>query len=145
LLVDMYGNCAFIDWGSIKSKRVCRSVLAAELYASAHAYDVGVAVKHSLDSMLGQNIDIILFTDSLTLFDCLITWCKTSERRLQIDIVVLRQSIASKELTNVVWTRTAFNPSNGLTRPRVCDFLEALLRTHTLKYPIGKTLSDKRI
>jgi Reverse transcriptase (RNA-dependent DNA polymerase) len=70
LLVDKYGYCAFIDWGSVKSKRVCRSVLGAELYACARAYDIGVAIKHSLDGIIGRSVDIALFTDSLTLLDC---------------------------------------------------------------------------
>jgi hypothetical protein len=131
--------------GEVSKANVCRSVLAAEFYACAHAYDVGVAVKHSLYSTLGRNIDIILLTDSLALFDCLITWCTTSERRLQIDIAVLRQSIASKALTNVAWIRTAFNPSDGLTRPRACDFLEDILRTHTLKHPIAKIIRQKNL
>jgi hypothetical protein len=96
-----------------------RSVLGAELYACAHAYDIGVASKHSIDLMLGRSVDIILFTDSHTLFDCLVTWCATAERRLQIDIAVLRQALASEDLTNAAWIRTAFNPSDGLTRPRV--------------------------
>jgi hypothetical protein len=145
LLVDSNGRCAFIDNGSVKSKRVCRSVIAAELYACAHAYDIGIAVKHSLDRILGRSVDIVQFTDSLTLFDCLVTCCGTSERRLQIDIAVLRQALTSKELSNVACIRTMFNPSDGLTRARTCDFLNALLRTHVLVHPIGKTLSDKRI
>jgi hypothetical protein len=145
VLVDNFAKCAVIEWASVKSKRVCRSVLGAELYACAHGYDAAVSIKHSLDQLLGRNVDIVLHTDSRTLVDCLVTWCSTSERRLQIDIAVLRQAIARNELSNVAWIRTMFDPSDGLTRSRICPFLQDLLKTHILSHPIGLLLSEKKI
>jgi hypothetical protein len=44
-LVDATDKANIVHWSSVKCKRVTRSVLASELYAMAHGFDIGTAVK----------------------------------------------------------------------------------------------------
>ena len=52
LLVDQDKNCSIIMWSSTKCKRVTRSVLPAELYATANAFDIGFVIAHTLGNFL---------------------------------------------------------------------------------------------
>ena len=47
---NFYSN--IIHWSSAKCKRVTRSVLASELYAMVHGFDIGIAIKTTLDKIL---------------------------------------------------------------------------------------------
>ena len=45
VLADITNKVNIVYWSSIKYKRVTRSVLASELYAMAHGFDIGAAIK----------------------------------------------------------------------------------------------------
>jgi hypothetical protein len=86
-------NGNIIHWSSIKCKRITRSVLASELYAMVHGFDIGIAIKTTLDKILHQlailqPISLILCTDSRSLYDCLVKLGTTNEKRLMVDIYV---------------------------------------------------------
>ena len=61
LLVDQEHNCSVITWSSAKCKRVTRSVLAAELYATSNAFDVGFATAHTFGTILGRKVELRVF------------------------------------------------------------------------------------
>jgi hypothetical protein len=78
-----------------------RSVLAAELYAMIHDFDVDSVLKATLTKMLDVSILLILITDFKSLYDCLIRLDTTVEKRLMIDVMTLRQSYERREITEV--------------------------------------------
>jgi hypothetical protein len=45
VLTDRNQSVNILYWSSIKYKRVTRSVLASELYALAHGFDIGAVIK----------------------------------------------------------------------------------------------------
>lgn len=94
-----------IHWSSIKAKRVTRSVLASELYATVHGFDSGISIKNTIDGIMKQlkvpQILLILYTDSRSLYDCLIKLGKTDEKRLMIDLLTLRQSYEQREIAEI--------------------------------------------
>lgn len=59
-------------WSSVKCKRVTRSVLASELYAMAHGFDIGASIKSTIEKTLQIDLPLILYTDSKSLYDCLV-------------------------------------------------------------------------
>jgi hypothetical protein len=66
-----------VHWSSVKCKRVTRSVLASELYAMVHGFDIGIAIKTTLDKILCQlaiswPVPLILCIDLRSLYDCLV-------------------------------------------------------------------------
>ena len=48
VLTDRNQSANVLHWSSIKCKRVTRSVLASELYALAHGFDIGAAIKSTI-------------------------------------------------------------------------------------------------
>jgi hypothetical protein len=100
-LTDANSKANIIHWSSIKCKRVTRSVLASELYAMAHGFDVGAAVNATLEKILQQPIPMVLCTDSKSLYDCLVKLGTTYEKRLIVDLVCLRQSYERQEIAEI--------------------------------------------
>ncbi len=76
-------------WSSIKCKRVTRSVLASELYGMAHGFNIGASIKSTIDKMLGIELLLVVYTDSKSLYECLIKLGITQEKRLIVDVMCL--------------------------------------------------------
>ncbi len=51
VLIDCDNNANIIHWGSVKSKRITRSVLAAELYAMVHCFDQSTVLHTTLQDI----------------------------------------------------------------------------------------------
>lgn len=133
VLADATGSANIIHWSSIKCKRVTRSVLASELYALAHAFDIGAAVKASLDNILGTLVPLILCTDSKSLYDCLVKLGTTQEKRLMIDVMCLRQAYERREVAEVKWIDGNTNPADSMTKAKPSGALKALMDTNKVE------------
>jgi hypothetical protein len=90
-----------VHWSSIKYKRVTRSVLAAELYALAHDFDLDAALKTTLSAILDRFVFLILCTDSKSLYDCLIKLDTTQKKRFMINVMSFRQSYERRKITKI--------------------------------------------
>jgi hypothetical protein len=77
-------------------------VLAAELFAMIHDFDVESILKSTLIKMLVIDISLILVIDSKFLYDCLIRLSITIEKRLMIDVMILRQFYERREITEMI-------------------------------------------
>src|SRR2546421_12328507 len=53
ILTDQNQTTNIIHWSLIKCKRVTRSVLASELYALAHGFNIGAVIKLTIQKILG--------------------------------------------------------------------------------------------
>ena len=49
VLADIMNKANIVYWSLIKCKRVTRSVLALELYAMAHGFDIGAVIKSTVE------------------------------------------------------------------------------------------------
>jgi hypothetical protein len=52
ILTDHNQSVNILHWSSIKYKQVTRSVLASELYALAHGFDIRAAIKSTIQKIL---------------------------------------------------------------------------------------------
>ena len=97
---EIYSN--LIDWRSVKSKRVTRSVLASEVYGMSAGVDIVYIIGSTLNMVIKQldlsTIPIVVYTDSYSLYECLVKLGTTKEKRLMIDIMAIRQSYERREL-----------------------------------------------
>ena len=73
-------------------KRVTCNVLAAKLYRMTYGFDIGAMIKATLEKILGFATQLILCTDSKSLYYCLIKLDTTQEMQLMVDMKSLRQS-----------------------------------------------------
>lgn len=94
---DMKSN--IIHYGSIKSKRVARSVLAAEMFIMVQGLDACSAMRLALNDIFSTPIPLKIYTDSHSLFDCLTNINRTTEKRLLIDLFMLRKSYELREIS----------------------------------------------
>jgi hypothetical protein len=80
-------------------------VLALELYAMAAGVDIAISILTTL-AMVTQRLKIegiptVVYTDSLSLYECMVKLGTTKEKRLMIDIMAIRQSYERRELSEV--------------------------------------------
>ena len=135
-LMDDLGTANIIHYSSQKSKRITRSALAAELYAMVHGFDNAAALKAALDGMEVSNceagIPMVVYTDSRSLYDSLVSLNTTTEKRLLIDLHLLRQSYERREIAEIKWIPTEQNPADAFTKERptaaMADLLSGTLR-----------------
>ena len=135
-LADVNNNVNVVHWTSVKSRRVTRSVLASELYAMSLGFDAATTIKSTLDQILSKRrttpIPLTIFTDSKSLYDCLIKLGTTNEKRLMIDLMCLRQSYQRREITEVVWIKGEENAADAMTKEKCCNALKNMVDTNKL-------------
>jgi hypothetical protein len=132
-LTDRNGSANIIHWSSIKCKRVTRSVLAAELCALSHGFDITSAIKATIQNILQlKQLPLILCTDLRSLYDCLVKLGTTREKRLMVDIMSLRQAYERREATEVKWINGNSNPADAMTKAKPCQALKDLIDTNKL-------------
>jgi hypothetical protein len=121
-----------VHWSLVKCKRVTRSVLASELYGMAHGYDIGAAIKSTVDKVLQTNLPLVLCTDSKSLYDCLVRLGTTAEKRLMVDVMCLRQAYERRQITEVKWIDGEANPADAMTKGKPCVALQRLIDTNQI-------------
>ena len=89
VLADAIKKANIVYWNLVKCKRVTQSVLAFELYGMAHSFNIGAAIKSTIDKILQVNLPLVLCTDSKSLYNCLIWLGTTQEKCLIINIMYL--------------------------------------------------------
>jgi hypothetical protein len=66
-----------------------RSVLALELYKMVHGFDIRVLIKSIIDKALQIDLLLVVYTNSKSLYKCLIKLGIMQEKRLIIDVMCL--------------------------------------------------------
>ena len=143
VLADSAGKGNILHWSSVKCKRVTRSVLASELYAMAYGFDISMAIKSTVDKILGITVPIVLCTDSKSLYDCLVKLGTTAEKRLMIDIMCLRQAYERHEIAEVKWIKGSTNPADSMTKSKASGALKQLLDTNRVQLEVVEWVERK--
>jgi len=55
-----------------KVRRIVRSIMVGKVYAFADAFDAAYILKHDLESVYGQPLQLAMLTDSKQIFDDII-------------------------------------------------------------------------
>jgi hypothetical protein len=105
-----------LHWSSVKCKRVTRSVLAIELFAMIYDFDVDSMLKAIFTKMLDVVIFLILATNSKFLYDCFIRLRTTIEKRLMINVMILRQCYERREIIEMKWMHETNNSIDFMTK-----------------------------
>jgi hypothetical protein len=130
--MDATNKANIVHWSSTKCKRVTRSVLASELYGMAHGFDIGAAIKSTVDRILQVNLPLVLATDSKSLYDCLVRLGTTQEKRLMVDVMCLRQAYERRQITEVKWIDGESNPADAMTKGKPCVALTKLIDSNEI-------------
>lgn len=133
------GRANVVHFASLKSKRVCKSVLAAELFAMVDGFDLAFSIRDAVVKVTGDDdINLTIYTDSQTLFGLCVSLASPTEKRLQIDLAAIRQAYERRELSSIVWIPGHCNPADDLTKvDKRSGTLADVLSTNTFKPPPG--------
>ena len=137
-----------VHWSSTKCKRITRSVLASEIYAMAHGVDIAIAIGGTIDMIMARlslpKVPVVVCTDSLSLYECLVKLGTTKEKRLMIDIMALREAYERGELKDIWWIDGRDNPADSITKPGPNTAMETLIDTNKLELRVqGWVSCDK--
>jgi hypothetical protein len=138
VLVNATKRANILYWSSTKCKRVTRSVLASELYGIAHGFDIGALVKSIINQAIEMGILLVIYTDSKSLYKCLVKLGTTQEKRLIIDVMYLRQVYKRQEIAEVKWIKGDLNPANAITKSKPSNALKRLINTNTIQLDVEK-------
>jgi hypothetical protein len=89
-MFDKSKHVNIVHWSSIKYKHVTRSVLVAKLYTFAHDFNLEAVLKATMFNIFDRLVLLIFYTDSKSLYDCLIKLDMTQKKRFMIDVMNLR-------------------------------------------------------
>jgi len=135
--VAIRGN--ILHWSSVKCKRVTRSVPASELYGMVHGIDIAMAIQSTLDRILKSlqtSVPTVVCTDSRSLYDCMVKLGTTTEKRLMIDVMAVREAYERRELSEFRWIEGPDNPADAMTKAKPNKALERLVDTNELRMKV---------
>ena len=145
VLVDIINKANIVYQSLIKCKRITRSVLASELYIMAYGFDIGAAIKLTVEQLLQIKLLLILYTDLKSLYECLVKLGTTQEKYLIIDIICLYQLYKCREITEVKWIDGNSNPINLITKGKASTALKKLINTNYLELQTIEQVERKDI
>jgi hypothetical protein len=89
------------------------------LYGLAHGFDMGAAIKSMIQRILQlEQLPLVLYTDSKSLYDCLVKLGTTQEKRLIVDLMCLHQAYKRRKIIEVKWIRGGNNPADAMTKAK---------------------------
>jgi hypothetical protein len=106
--------------------------------AFADVFYAAYSLKHDLQTILKRNVEILTYTDSLSLFDVITQSSTTAEKRLVIDLVVVREAYDRMEIAQLAFLRTNWNPADALTKVSRNTYLETIMSTGTIDHPVAQ-------
>ena len=121
VLSDKDGKANIIHYGSSRCKRIARSVMAAEILGMIYGFDNAYIAKSMIEEILGCEVPIDCYVDSRTLFNVVARFASTLEKRLQIDVLSLREAHDAKDIRSIAWIPGKENIADGLTKGLVGD------------------------
>lgn len=128
-LKDDCGNLSPIMWQSKRLQRVVKSTMAAETLIQVEAAEAAFWLSNLLTEVCGRNVlnSIICYTDSRQLFEAVHSIKSVVDKRLRIDLSILKEMIDRGEITDVKWIDSKKQIANCLTKRGASA--EGLLRT----------------
>ena len=136
-LSDVFANKVTpIAWQSHRLKRVVNSTIGAEtmalIEASGKAYWLRCMISEIVPSF---SVPIHCFTDSKTLYHAIKSTKQITDKRLSIDLAMIKEKLESKEIDHINWISNENQLADCLTkRGANCEKLLATLRSAKLLF-----------
>lgn len=88
---------------------MARSVLGEETFGPTNACDSATLIQHDLKKMLKNTLEIQVLADSETLLIVIIRNSSTTEKRLMIDVMAVREAYKDGIIDDIICIRRNFN------------------------------------
>ena len=118
-MADATGIFSLICWQSKRVKRTVNSTLSAECLSAVDAAETCILIRDRLEEMLCLTsgiIKITLVTDNRSLVDAVHKSTSVENKRLQIDVNMLREMVERDEISEFRWISTEHQMANALTK-----------------------------
>ncbi len=119
-VVSANSTCCPILWKSNTIKRVVRSTSAAETNAMVEALDSSYFIAVMLSEMLNggpsMRIPIVAYTDSESLYKNCYSTNMCDEKRLRIEMGIIKEMLVKGELLKLVWVPKSEMLADCLTK-----------------------------
>ena len=118
-----------VDWFSKRIRRAAKSTMAAETIAMVDTFDHAFYLSKLLSQILynsSKQIPIVAVTDNRSLFESAFTETSITDRRLRIELAIIREYLENKEV-NLSWTDSKSQLADCLTK-QGCDSRQLLMR-----------------
>jgi hypothetical protein len=126
-LFDSINTANILHWFSVKCKRITRSVLTAELFAMIHDFDVDSVLKTTFTKMLDVVVSLILATNSKFLYNCLVRLRTTIEKRLMMNVIILRQFYERRKIIKIKWMHETNNTVDFMIKSKSSSALRTMI------------------
>lgn len=134
--MDTSSKCCTLQFSLPTYWRITRSSIAGETLALADAFDNLFMVKYELQRMLGNDVPLLMLTDSKISFDIITRNRYTTETRLMIDVAVLRQAYNSGHIANNWLIKQDYNATDALIKVGPNTALNPLLFRGFVQHPV---------
>ena len=125
-LIDRNGIYCPLTWQSRKVKRVVKSTLAAECLAAVATAEMTIYLARLIEDitrMPSNSVETYVFCDNKNLVNAVHSSTNLEDKRLIIDVSVLRDFLLKKELTKFAWVATELQLANTFTKQGASDKL----------------------
>ena len=130
--MDANGSNCLIAWQSKRIKRVVNSTLAAECLEAVEAAENCLYLRSALEELLSckkGSIEISVISDNKSFENAVHTSTSVENKRLQIDISILREMIQTGDIHQFRWIETKYQVANCLTKAGAsADYLLDILK-----------------
>ena len=133
-LCDNQGSYVLMTWQSRKIRRATNSTLAAECIAAVETAESCFHLQTLIQELLdkgndSQKVPIHIFCDNRSLVDAVHTSTAVKNKRLQIEVGILREMLKKSEIEEFRWISTNLQIANPLTKAGCsCETLYQILK-----------------
>jgi hypothetical protein len=97
-----------------------------------HGFDMAYLVKTTLNLIFNKDIPLIIYTDSKSIYDCLVKLSTTQEKRLIIDVMCMREAYERREIAQVKWINGKSNLADFITKSKLTNAFKNLIDTNKI-------------
>ncbi len=126
-LLSRCNTCEYFALIINKVQKNYSQCVCSKLFAMIHDFNVESILKSILIKMLVINISLILVIDSKFLYNCLIRLDIIVEKRLMIDVMILRQFYERREITEMIWIHDINNSANSMIKIKSSTALKTMI------------------
>ena len=137
-----------VAWQSRRIKRVVKSTLAAECLSAVEAADASLLISLTLSNIIYGDmpnevkIPISIICDNRSLVQTVHTSTIAVDKRLTIDISILREMVEKCEINEFRWVSTDIQVANSLTKQGAnSDYLVQVL-SKPLRFNFDKAVFE---
>ena len=79
-----------------------------------------------------EQLPLILYINSKSLYNYLVKLGTTQEKRLIVNLIYLYQAYKRHKIIKVKWIKSKDNPADAITKAKPCQALKTLINTNKL-------------